>query len=265
MESWNPSKGVIQGLQSWREVKSIRNELNKDLELRLLPRFARYLGESFEIDPADQDITPIEKVFEWNPFFKPEKFIRVFLDAFFPKWFNILHLWLTSDPNYEEVGQWYTWWQQQFPATLNGTSAASEQWEKGLEMMNEAMELGPERAKTELAPPVISSSHPLSQPEPARVETPAEVVNTLPDVMTLKDDLEEICEREGLLMLATRKAHPETGLPIFRISASASGTGGISLYIKGDVAYAQNKRERTIWDPLDVYAEGLLAEMAESR
>ncbi|KAI9715203.1 MAG: hypothetical protein M1828_001029 [Chrysothrix sp. TS-e1954] len=264
-DSWNPSRPFIHDLRIWREVKSLRHELNRDLELRMLPRLAQYLHDTFEVDPSDQDVTPIEKVLEWSPFVRPDKFCRILIDAFFPKWLNVLHLWLTSEPNYEEVGQWYTWWQQQLPERLNNVAAVATEWEKGLQMMNEAMSLGPERTKTHLSQPVPAATQQdrPSTSEPTR--KPEDPKAALPEITTLKDDLEELCERDSLLMVATRKAHPETGLPIFRITASASGTGGILIYIKGDVTYAQDKRNKNIWDPLDIYADGLLARLAEMK
>lgn len=36
-----------------------------------------------------------------------------------------------------------------------------------------------------------------------------------------------------------READPSTGFPLFRITASASGRGGVVVYLKGDVLWVR--------------------------
>ena len=66
------------------------------------------------------------------------------------------------------------------------------------------------------------------------------------------------------MLIPLRKAHPETGLPLMRVTASATGSGGVVVYLKGDVVYAQNKKNRAVWDPVDVFEEGALSALAEN-
>jgi len=267
----DPAKGVIAGLEEWQEVAIFSKELKHALEITLLPRLAQYLHTSFEVDPADQDITPIENILKWKPFFTADKFSRILIDAFFPKWLNVLHLWLTSDPSYEEIGQWYAWWQSQFPDTVNAVPAVAAEWEKGLAMMNSAMDLGPDRVKTDLAAPRAGPARPISGPgsqsknavKAQEVKAAAAASNANEDI-TLRDIMEDLCEKEGLMLIPLRKAHSETGLPLMRVTASATGSGGVVVYLKGDVVYAQNKKNRAIWDPVDVFEEGALSALAEN-
>jgi len=270
--NWDPAKGVMEGLDSWQEVKAFRGELKHTLELNLLPRLAQYLHARFDVNPAKQDITPIENILKWKSFFSSEKFGRVLVDAFFPKWLNVLHLWLTSEPSYEEIGEWYSWWQSQFPDEINGVPAIAAEWEKGLTMMNKAIDLGPDRVKTDLAAPLAGPARPVvglrshaakaAKVEEARTaaakEAPAEDI-------TLRDIMEDLCEKEGLMMIPLRKAHPETGLPLMRVTASATGSGGVVIYMKGDVVYAQSKKNKSAWEPVDVFDEGALTGLAEAR
>ncbi|KAB8337178.1 hypothetical protein FH972_021482 [Carpinus fangiana] len=274
--TWDVSKGVTPGLDKWLEVRSLASELRKDLDLKLLPRLAHYLRDHLEVNPSDQDITPVEKVLLWQPFFRVETFGRVLLDTFFPKWLSVLHIWLTSDPNFEEVGQWFSWWQQEvFPAEVNEVPAVAAEWNRGLSMMNQALDMGPEKVKSELTAPVVSPDDATASTKEA-AQTPVRVDETKAagqrdqtvskdDIATFKDILEDLCEQESLLMIPMRKAHPETGLPLFRITASASGTGGVQIYIKGDVAWAQNKKDRNTWEPIDVFEDGTLAALAEGK
>lgn len=265
-ESWDPARGLIHGIDHWRDIQTLRPELDRDLHIRLLPRLALYLNGAFQVDPADQDITPLEKVLLWAKIFKPEKFARILVESFFPKWLNVLYMWLTADPNYEEVGQWFTWWQSVFPAEINEVPDVAVEWEKGLSMMNEAIELGPDRVQKELAAPVIAKSKPeepvAAKPESASTQKPSDPAAA---ETSLKDVLEDLCEQENLLFIPLRKAHPQTGLPLFRITASAAGSGGIVIYFRGDVVWAQNRRDKSLWEPIDAFSAGTLVDLAESK
>jgi tuftelin-interacting protein 11 len=61
--------------------------------------------------------------------------------------------------------------------------------------------------------------------------------------------VEEFCAEENLLLIPLREAHDQTGLPLFRITASATGRGGAVAYLKGDVLWVQNKKDKTMWEP----------------
>ena len=37
---------------------------------------------------------------------------------FFPRWHQVLHSWITSAPNYDEITKWYTGWKSMFPEAL---------------------------------------------------------------------------------------------------------------------------------------------------
>jgi tuftelin-interacting protein 11 len=55
--------------------------------------------------------------------------------------------------------------------------------------------------------------------------------------------------QEDLTLVPLREAHQASGLPLFRITASATGKGGVVVYIKGDILWAQRKGEKGIFDP----------------
>ena len=260
MISWDINKGIISGIDIWLQVGYLQDDLQRNLQKRILPRLERYLQRHLEIDPSDQDRTPIDVSLQWAQFFKPKVFATVLVSAFFPKWLKTLHMWLTADPNYEEVGQWYEWWHGVFPEKLNEEPVIVKQWEKGLQMMSQAMELGPEHIEE----PVEEHASELMDQRPATLERPVEKQPVIDDALTMKDLLEEQVEEEGFFLFPLRKAHPETGLPLLRLTASASG-GGTIVYIAGDVVMAQNKRDRNLWEPFDVFAPGNLAAAAESK
>ncbi|KAI7009185.1 hypothetical protein KC318_g9594, partial [Hortaea werneckii] len=71
------------------------------------------------------------------------------------------------------------------------------------------------------------------------------------------------CAEEDLTMVPLREADPTTGLPLFRITASATGKGGVIVYIKGDIVWAQKKGEKGAFEPIGL--EEKLVERAEGK
>ncbi|KAJ9635147.1 hypothetical protein H2199_008633 [Coniosporium tulheliwenetii] len=227
LDTWDLSRGILPGLDAWRDV--LGPVLQETLIRHLLPRLAAHLSANFEIDPADQDLSPLEHVLAWQRYFTPKILAQLLVAEFFPKWLNTLHLWLTAEPNYEEVGQWFSWWKQQFPDAVNAVPAVAAEWERGLAMMNEALDLGPERARTELARPAAGPARPVGGTAGTpKKHTPARSREVVVET-TFRDVVEAWCAEESLLLVPLREAHELTGLPLFRITASATGRGRAGL------------------------------------
>lgn len=255
IDTWDFSRGVIDGL---REVKDILgHEYDRLLERHLLPRLASYLRLDFDIQPQDQKMAPFENAMKWTHFFPAKGMAELLKAEFFPKWLRILHIWLTSDPNYEEVGQWFSWWKNQIPEDLQGL--LTDKWEEGLKMMNQALDLG-DRAAAEL--PMPQAPVEINRTKPANGHT--REVNPSPSTqkyteesISFRDVLDEWCAAEDLQLVALREPHIGTGLPLFRITASVNRKGGVVVYLKGDVVWAQNRKARDVWDPVGL-DEGLI-------
>lgn len=269
LDTWDLSGGLVGGIELWRDA--LGSEFDTTLRNHLLPRLARHLRQEFEVNPQDQDLTALEDVLKWKDFFKPKPMALLLSAEFFPKWHNILHVWLTSEPNYEEVGQWFSWWKQQIPESINEVNIVAEEWDKGLGMMNLALDLG-SRAKTELPPPITTAGTPQASSRESHVTTPVDAGTPAKakappkkqiEETTFKDIVEEWCAEEGLILLPLREAHVQSGLPLFRITASANGKGGVLVYLKGDVVWAQNRKSRDIWEPAGL--DSRLTARAEGR
>lgn len=264
IDNWDLSRGVFEGLANWREV--LRGELDNVLIRHLLPRLASHMQEKFDINPQGQDLTALEQVLLWRDFFKPSTMCQLLVAEFFPKWHNILHVWLTSEPNYEEIWQWFSWWKSQIAEEFNDTQALAAEWEKGLEMINQALDLG-DRAKTELPPPIAGPVRPIQPAVPtthlAGNGAGATLLTAQHQEASFKDVVDDWCVEQGLIMVPLREAHPQTGLPLFRITASVNGKGGVLVYLKGDVLWVQNKKDKFVWEPVGL--DSILLDRAEGR
>ncbi|QDS74827.1 hypothetical protein FKW77_002641 [Venturia effusa] len=265
LDIWDLTRGVLPGLEAWRTV--LGPTLQDMLIRHLLPRLAALLATDFEVRPDDQNMAPLENVLAWNTFFKPTVIGQLLLAEFFPKWMEILHIWLTGEEtNYEQVGMWFSWWKEQIPAEVNQVKAVEDMWAKGLDMMNLALDLG-DRAKDELPPPTACGpARPIAQtiPHPAASVTASTNQPSAPIAETsFRDVVEAWCEEESLLLMPMREAHEVTGLPLFRITASATGRGGAVVYIKGDIMWHKVKGEKNIWQPIGLGDK--LVQLAEGK
>lgn len=259
-DHWDVTRGLMEGLSHWRNL--LQADLDVMLRNHLLPRLAIHLRNNLEINPQEQDLAPLEDVLKWTDFFHARVMGELLVAEFFPKWHDVLHLWLTSDPNYDEVGEWFSWWKEQIPESVRDLKPAAEEWQKGLEMMEVALELG-DRAAEDLPAPVTRAAEDFTRPANGQRAIKAEKVLPVEDEdISFKDQVDQWCISENLLMIPMREAHDMTGLPVFRVTASATGKGGVLIYLKGDVVWAQN-RTRDAWHPIGL--DNSLVERAEGR
>lgn len=248
LSSWDLGTGVLPGLDSWGHV--FHSDLTIMLLRHLLPRLAVYLSENFFVDPSDQDMTPLEKVLEWKPYFAPNTMAQLLVSEFFTKWHHTLYVWLTSEAaNFAEISQWYQWWKETLetemhdkrrPTGFNELPEIAAEWNKGVDSINraiDAIENGVD-VTASLEPPSVNAATQVAPSSPAAaVSTPKHVATDTPT--TFKDVVEDWCAENDLHLIALREADLQTGLPLFRITASASGKGGAIVYLKGDVVWAR--------------------------
>ncbi|KAK5723662.1 hypothetical protein LTR15_005361 [Elasticomyces elasticus] len=251
LEGWDVANGVLPGVDEWRAL--LRSELDHMLVRHLLPRLSLYLSTTFEVDPSDQDVTPLENVLKWQKLFKADVLDRLLVAEFFPKWLTTLHLWLvTEDANLEEIGQWVNWWKQEPLKNFAIHPLIVKEWDKGTAMINAALDLLDSGAPlTSLPPPAAGPAKPIAKQMAKKLDAPPPASRLAPmEGMDFKDVVEAWCAEQDLTMVPLREAHPTTGLPLFRITASATGKGGVIAYLKGDIVWAQRKGDRTMYDPV---------------
>ncbi len=213
----------------------------------LLPRLASLLRSHLEIDPSDQKLQVLEGVLAWRDFFRPKVFGKLLQTEFFAKWLRTLDLWLRRSPNYEEISHWYEWWQTVFPADIISTPAVQQGFGKGLQMMRQALEHGAHTLPdlNDGPPRPVDLAIPRAKPVTQKIATtPADLGE-----ITFKDVIESWCEGHNLLLVPLRKAHAPSGNNLYRITASASDLGGVTVYLQGDVVWMQEAKNKTIFLP----------------
>ncbi|KAF2465484.1 uncharacterized protein BDR25DRAFT_239654 [Lindgomyces ingoldianus] len=228
-------------------LRTLPKQFESTLMRTLLPRLSALL-RIWEIDPSNQDLTILEAVLSWRSPLSAKVMGQLLASELQTKYLSILHLWLTADEvNYAEVGQWVSWFKTLFPDDIR--PALTDMFDKGLDLINSALDLGYE-SKHKLQLPVPDLAAPETpRPNKSNTKEPRSVRKEVEEV-TFKDALDAWCGAENLLLIPLREAHSTTGLPLFRITASATGRGGVRVYLKGDVVYAQNKSNLDLWEPI---------------
>ncbi|KAJ5899020.1 G-patch domain protein (TFIP11) [Penicillium taxi] len=259
-------QGPFQGLKLWKDA--LGSEFDHSIVNHLLPRLAQRMRERFLVNPTKQDMTDLEDVLRWKSFLQPNALGMLLKSAFFPQWHRALHHWLINDPDYEEVGAWFSWWKTQIPEEISQLIFIDDEWKKALKTMDLAMQLGPDTAAALPLPDVTNPVLPTGQDSAPKASTstatskPKRKHQVLEEV-SFKDIVENWCMEQGLIMIPLREAHPQNGRPLFRITGSASGKGGVVGFLQGDIVWVRDKKSKDVWLPMAL--DEKLIELAESR
>jgi hypothetical protein len=151
-----PAIGVLQPWLGVFDATSFENLLVRSV----VPKLVYVLREGLVINPAQQDIAPVEAVLAWValvPVMPVLHLSCLLVGELFPKWLRVLHTWLTSSSSsssnsssgggsaeadvvdFEEVTAWYAGWKELIPAVLQAEDNIVQCFNIALEMMQAAM------------------------------------------------------------------------------------------------------------------------------
>ncbi|CAG8474767.1 11481_t:CDS:2 [Ambispora gerdemannii] len=242
LQAWHPSdSSAFEILYPWKTVFK-KKEMQSLLLKSVLPKLATILRTELQINPKQQDIKPFKWVMEWYGLFSAEDFGQLFATEFFPKWLDILHVWLTHNPNYDEVNKWCTFWNEQFPPEM--AHVIESHFIQALDMIDEGSALGVDSA-ARLRHPSEKSNIP---EEPTTIPFAKDNITITIETISHKDIIEDFAQEHNYLFLPVNKTHAASGKPLFRFGCSLQGVGGVLLYMKDDVMYAQEESKQ--WVPI---------------
>ncbi|ANB15226.1 RNA-binding splicing factor [Sugiyamaella lignohabitans] len=247
-----PRRAVpFEELTSWRQLIG-EQEMDDLLQLTLVPGLRRYLSQELEINPAEQVLTPLEAVVKkWGRVLSPSITSSILEKEFFPKWLNVLHSWLV-EPNakLEDISSWYQAWSMWFPQSIRDTIAVEEGFRKGLDLINDALDLNPkERYKLEHPTKAASPA-----PRPEYYKPVYDDVTSSSDYKpksTFRDVVEEYCLEHDVFLVPQKKSHPTLGHRLYRVSHDPSGKTGPWCYFDEDVIWIRRKSSEE-YEPIDV-------------
>ncbi|TFY78095.1 hypothetical protein EWM64_g5918 [Hericium alpestre] len=233
LRSWTATEAIPKDLATWREVFNA-GDWDAMLLKYVVPKLGATLREDFTINPRQQDMAPLRRVLDWEPLLRPSILAQLLESGFFPKWLDVLHIWLTQPrPSFEEVAQWYAYWKSVFSENVQNLPAVKDGFTGGLQLMNKAIELGPD-APTKLPKPDHHRRRDELPPAKAK-KVPARVQE-----ITFRSIVEEFAAAHNLMFVPTGRAHELSRMPLYRVSQTADGKGGVLVYILDDAVWAPN-------------------------
>ncbi|KAL0110405.1 hypothetical protein PUN28_013796 [Cardiocondyla obscurior] len=255
---WHPSdRSARLMLQPWAEVFS-KGDMEAFLVKNIIPKLQIALSE-FVINPHQQHLDQWNWVYEWKELI-PVHIMAGLLDKFFfPKWLQVLALWLNHSPNYDQVTTWYMGWKGMLSDKLLTEPVIKEHFKKALDMMNRAVS-GPQNhqpgaleqvsylTSLERTQPTISQMAPIAQP---RMERLAEAVRTASQIpQGFKDFVQKKCEERGILFMPIPNRYKEAK-QVYKV-------GNVQAYIDSNVLFVCHNG--TNWLPTHLNA---LLDMSE--
>lgn len=192
---------------------------------------------------------PLNWVMEWftKKVIRGSIMSQLFEKEFFPKWLDVLHIWLTQpQPGYDEIANWYvqnvsrslfglnrqcrySQWQDALPASVVELEGVRRGFNRGLEFIQEALDLDDTR-RINLPKPMY----------PAHSTASAIATQPLkPQVQeSLRDMVEAYAATHDVLFLPAGMVHIASRLPMYRVTGRKDGKGGVMVYFQDDVVWA---------------------------
>ena len=254
LRNWVVADGMPQDLLVWKDVRYLcspfvictyniwfqvfgAGDWDTMLLKYVVPKLGARLRDDFRINPRKQDMEPLKDVLLWDHILRPSVFSQLIEKEFFPKWLDVLHVWLIQPkPSFEEVSRWYREWKGTFTEDVQNMSGITNGFTRGLQLMNKAMELGPD-APTKLPRP----DHHLLSTSPTVNATRQAAVKPRPvrtQEITFRSIVEDFASTHNLLFIPIGRAHEVSRMPLFRVSQTVDGKGGLLVYIQDDAVWA---------------------------
>lgn len=132
----------------------------------------------------------------------------------------------------------YSFWKGAFPSSVLALAAAQEGFKRGLELMDEAMNLD-DSARIHMPKPTpfststSTSASAKHQQQAVKKPPPSRLTE-----VTFKGIAEEYAAEHNLLFMPTGRVHEKSRIPMHRVTGRTDGKGGIVVYILDDVVWA---------------------------
>ncbi|GAB1606956.1 tuftelin-interacting protein 11-like [Argonauta hians] len=137
LHKWHPSDSSAKViLQPWVSVFK-PGHMEGFLVKNILPKLELCMHE-LVINPHQQILEPLHWMMSWRDVIAAPHLISILEKNFFPKWLQVLCTWLSNQPNYEEVTNWYLGWKAQIPDEMINYAVVKDQFNRALDVMNRA-------------------------------------------------------------------------------------------------------------------------------
>ncbi|CAL9093496.1 unnamed protein product [Musa textilis] len=235
-------------LSPWKDVFDAASW--EDLMVRYIVPKLRIALQEFQVNPANQNLDQFNWVMMWASVIPIHHMVHMLEVDFFSKWQQVLYHWLCSNPNYNEVMQWYMGWKGLFPAELLANERIRMLLSAGLDMMNQAvegMEVVQPGARENVSYLRVTEKRQFEAQQQTAAYSSVHV-NGMASVheMSFKESIEAYAIEQGLLFLP-KVGRSYNGLPVY-------GFGNVSICIDSvkQLLYAQVQEGTERWSAVSL-------------
>lgn len=162
---------------------------------------------------------PWNQVWEWHELIPSIQMAQLLDKYFFPKWMQVLVLWLNQSPDYGEISRWYSGWKSMFSEEILREPSVKEHLRRALEMMH--------RATDQTASPLTASGSNMGTnitaipvpPPPQPPPPPSSLIDlqvSTSSQLDFKEMVSRKCAERGVLF-APLPGRRELGKQIYRV------------------------------------------------
>lgn len=137
--SWHPSDHSAKAiLMPWRPPVFAQDHWNTFMLRNIVPKLELVLNQ-FILNPSEQQMEPWNWVMAWQDLIPLGSLANLLDTCFFPKWLQVLSVWLNASPNYEEISKWYSGWKSSFSEKLLQHPSVKAKLAQALTMMSKSV------------------------------------------------------------------------------------------------------------------------------
>lgn len=170
--------------------------------------FLYFISAEFNINPHIQDMTQFNQVWEWRKLLSTPAMTQMLLKYFFPKWIQVLVIWLNQNPNLEQVSRWYLGWKGQFTEDILQQNPVKEHFRRALELMQRSTDTRLP-ANMQIPTPVME---PIGMQPPSLMDMQVAAAPQL----EFKELVSQKCAERGIIF-APMPGRREQGKQVYRV------------------------------------------------
>ena len=198
---WHPSdQSAKLLLKPWTNALR-KGTLESFLIKNILPKLESVF-QMFQINPHQQNLEIWQWVFDWADMIPAVVMSQLLEHFFMPKWMQTLLMWLSNNPNYSQVTDWYLGWKTLVPDPILAQTNIKHMFDQAFEMINRnsstCMQMPPIPIHSTL-PPIVSTPPPPPPPPPNQ-----------PIPLSFKESVVKRCEDRGVLFVPIPNRFYET-------------------------------------------------------
>ncbi|TDG40988.1 hypothetical protein AWZ03_012588 [Drosophila navojoa] len=233
LQAWSPQDRSARAMLTPWQSAFPEEQLVQFLLRHIIPKLQAVLAE-FVINPLQQNLELWHQVWEWHELIPAQHMAQLLDKHFFPRWMQVLVIWLNQAPDFTEISRWYAGWKGMLSESILREPCIKEHLRRALDMLH--------RATDAVLQPTTAPPPPMP-PAPAPVLlTPVMLVDmAAPAQLEFKELVSQKCAELGIIF-APLPGRRELGKQIYRV-------GKLFCYIDRNVCMLSDI-SFTNWQPV---------------